>query len=572
MEKRKRRRKAGKPRNVVGSEAPSPSKSEAGKPEPALSRGSGKLSPRASSTESPSRWRLWFAAALALVAVGLVLGTAALIDRAAENTPLERLPEIPAMAEKPQAFQQYLAEVDGAVRKPFGSGERREFGQKVGHLGELYHANSYYQQALRCYQPAMQYDPENPRWPYYLAFVYQMVGENDPVTGLLERCAELAPDYLPVRLKLADTHFKTGHIEEAVANYRLLLELSPDDPYVHLGLARIALDSRQWETAEAHLERAIESDPDFGNAHRMLASIHEHFGRQAEMGDALERASRCGRFRPAPDPWTNDLQFLSFETEQLLANATKAIESHDAETAQKLFNRAMEIDPENPQVYLVLGQTVQSRQEAGKYYQKAIDVDPKSAEAYKRLGDLLLWEENGLEQAEKMYIKTLGLDSDQPLVYSSLGVCLARQGRFQEAIQAMNQGLAIHPESVDLRYNLAFTLERLGKTEEAVEQYYELLGIKPSHAKGAAGLALILATNDNDQIRNGEEALRWAQVACEGEGGNNPGYVYALAAAYLETGRVEFAIETARRSLKLARETGERELARTLERWLSSLQ
>jgi tetratricopeptide (TPR) repeat protein len=490
---------------------------------------------------------------------------AVLIDRAREDLPLDRLPQIPTSSAKHPPFQKYLAEVYEAVR----SAEPREWGQRVGHLGELYHANSYFSQALQCYQLAMEYDPENPRWPYYLASVHQMMGGVQPVAELLERCVELAPDYRPARLKHADMHFKTGHEEEAVASYRLLLELAPDDPYGHLGLARIALDSNQWETAEAHLERAIESDPEFGVALRLMASVHEHFGRSSEMRDALDRASRSGRFRPAPDPWIHDLQFLSFETEQLLANATKAIESHDGETAQTLFNRAMEIDPQNPMVYLVLGQTVQSPEEAEKYYRNAIDVDPDSAEAYLRLGDLLAKKENGLEQAEKMYAKTLDLDPNQPLAYSSLGVCLARQGRYQEAIQAMNRGLAIHPESVDLRYNLAFMLDSMGKTDEAIEQYYELLGIKPTHAQGAAGLSLIFSTNDD--FRNGEEALRWAYVANQGEGGNNPAYVYALAAAYQAAGRSRLAIDTARRSLKLARETGEVELARTLEAWLAAL-
>ena len=74
-------------------------------------------------------------------------------------------------------------------------------------------------------------------------------------------------------------------------------------------------------------------------------------------------------------------------------------------------------------------------------------------------------------------------------------------------------------------------------------------------------LAWILATDKNPDIRNGKAALKWAKVACEGEGAKNPDYLDTLAAAYAEAGRFDMAVKTAEKCLELARTSGDESFA-----------
>jgi hypothetical protein len=80
----------------------------------------------------------------------------------------------------------------------------------------------------------------------------------------------------------------------------------------------------------------------------------------------------------------------------------------------------------------------------------------------------------------------------------------------------------------------------------------------------ANSLAWVLATDENKKHRNGMEALRWAQVACKGDGRKNPEYLDTLAAAYARSGRYKAAVETAREGFELARAASDAELAEEL--------
>jgi tetratricopeptide (TPR) repeat protein len=138
--------------------------------------------------------RFWLPAALAIVALSLALGTSALLKQAKRNAVLYRLPEMPDLGDKTEALRQNVAAADQVVRQALESGGVNErFGRKAGELGKLYQANHFYDQAIRCYQLATEFDPENARWFYLLAFVYQEKGENESVTEPLERTVLLAP-------------------------------------------------------------------------------------------------------------------------------------------------------------------------------------------------------------------------------------------------------------------------------------------------------------------------------------------------------------------------------------------
>ena len=507
----------------------------------------------------------WFVAGLVMLAMCLALGTSIFIRHAHRSSALARLPEVPDLTRNTKALKEKVIGADRVVRETLQtSGPDAQFGRKTGDLGKLYQGNYYYDQALLCYKLAMELDSKNPNWPYLLASVLQERGENESARGLLERTIDLAPDYSPAWLKLADSYFKTGNTEKARAYYESRLTLLPGDPYALLGLARIALERSEWETAQAYLQRAIEKDPSFGDAYRLLATVHEHFGRLEELNLALDRAAHCPPFRQAPDPWTDALADLCYETEQLLVLGSKALTRVDMDAAlNKFYRRAMELDPKNPKVHLATGKAmlmIGQTKDARGFFQKTIELDPKSDEAYFLWG-VVLQIEKKLEEAEQMFLKALDLQPENANVLNNLGVALLEQKRFQEAIKYLNKALDIDPEHISARYNLGMSFWGMGRTRDAIEQYRHVLRLKPEWATAASSLAWILATDKNEDNRNGEEAVRWARVACAGEGRNNPEYLDTLAAGYAEAGDFVKAVTTAEQSLTLAQAKGDRSLS-----------
>ena len=509
--------------------------------------------------------------AFVIVAALIVVGTMLFMDRARRNTLLERIPAPGSLSYSNQTLEEKMRRAHDAVTGPLEqNGADRRFGRKAGKLGNLYQANHFYDQAVPCYRMALDFDPENPRWPYYLAFIKQEKGENASVQDLLQNTITRAPRYAPAMLKLADSHFKTGKTHEAQTYYKRRLDLVPGDPYALLGLARIAIDASEWQSGQGYLKQAVEKNPSFGPAHRLLATVHEHFGRLEDMKQSLERAAQCTRFRPAPDPWIDSLNDLCFDEDQLLVLGSKAITELDIENASCFFGRARDLNPQSPQAHLALGRLcfmTSQLKKSRQFFQKAIDLDPKSDEAYFQLG-VISRREGDLQGARKMFLKALVFHPDNANVYNNLGVTLLELGDYKGAQKALEKALEIYPEHINARYNLGLALWSLGKTGRAIQEYRNVMNVKPNWAMAANSLAWVLATDENKKYRNGMEALRWAQVACKGDGRKNPEYLDTLAAAYAESGRYKSAVETAREGLDLARAASGTELAEELEQRL----
>ena len=200
--------------------------------------------------------------ALVILAVLVVWGTSHLISSADQvERQFVSVPDLPAPSEMPSALVPVLTAADQALRRSVAeSADPGTIAQAAGRLGQLYQANNYGENAALCYELAMTQDAENPRWSYLLAVLRQERGENTSVTELLERTVDLAPEYAPAWLKLADNQFKQGLFDQARASYERRLVLSVGDPYASLGLARSALARSEWELAERYLERVTEAD------------------------------------------------------------------------------------------------------------------------------------------------------------------------------------------------------------------------------------------------------------------------------------------------------------------------
>ena len=78
-------------------------------------------------------------------------------------------------------------------------------------------------------------------------------------------------------------------------------------------------------------------------------------------------------------------------------------------------------------------------------------------------------------------------------------------------------------------------------------------------------VVLPAGTNKYPQLRNSEEAIRFATKACELTQHRDPAALTALADACAEVGRWKEALQAAETALRLAQSVGNRRLAQDLE-------
>ena len=228
------------------------------------------------------------------------------------------------------------------------------------------------------------------------------------------------------------------------------------------------------------------------------------------------------------------------------------------EEAMEHYHKAIQIDPNSYETLGNLGNalaTLGRFDEAIKNYRKFIQINPNDAAALNNLG-LALVAQGRFDEAIENYYKAIQINPDYPDAQYNLGIALAAKGRSDEAIENYRNAIQINSDRPDTFYHLGMTLGQLGRTREAVAQYREALKLDSNLIGALNNLAWVLAASHDDGLRNGAEAVRLAEHACELTHYGEPLFIGTLAAAYAEAGRFPEAVTTAEKAEQLATTAG----------------
>jgi Flp pilus assembly protein TadD len=144
-------------------------------------------------------------------------------------------------------------------------------------------------------------------------------------------------------------------------------------------------------------------------------------------------------------------------------------------------------------------------------------------------------------------------------------MALGMQRKFAQAIEQFSEVSRIDPTNGQAHFLRGGMLEALGQVREAVAAYRESLRLDPDQVQVANGLAWLLATHPDEEVRDGAEAVELAQWACGARNREDPMLLDTLAAGYAEAGRYEEATATARKAVESARGAGNEGLAKEIE-------
>jgi Tfp pilus assembly protein PilF len=216
-------------------------------------------------------------------------------------------------------------------------------------------------------------------------------------------------------------------------------------------------------------------------------------------------------------------------------------------------------------VVVVLG--VLTWRQAGVYrnletlWRDTLAKNPECWMAQGNLGALLLHKEGCVGEAVEHFRKAIQINPNLADACFCLGTALGLQKRFDEAFESYNRSIQIDPNNAEAYYWSGIALDQLGRTKEAVTQYREALKLNPELAGAMNNLAWALAASSDDELRNGAEAVRLGEHACELTHYSDPLFLGTLAAAYAECGRFSDAITTAEKAESLAGTAGLKDLA-----------
>jgi tetratricopeptide (TPR) repeat protein len=104
--------------------------------------------------------------------------------------------------------------------------------------------------------------------------------------------------------------------------------------------------------------------------------------------------------------------------------------------------------------------------------------------------------------------------------------------------------------------------------QESISHLYLAIELSPKAVPTLAKLARILATDPDPRYRNGNDAVRFAERACQLTDYRQPELVGTLALAYAEAGRFPDAIAAAQQAQMLSGRLGQERLVEVNQEWL----
>lgn len=272
---------------------------------------------------------------------------------------------------------------------------------------------------------------------------------------------------------------------------------------------------------------------------------------------------QAGIYRNTETLW---LDTLAKNPDCLLAHHNLGVYLYDTgriPEAIEHYQKAAQINPNLYETQYDMGVALAAQgryDDAIAYYQKALQLKPNYFYAQYSLG-LALTARGRFDEAIENFHKALQFKPDSCEALTRLADALAALGRFDEAIENYGRAIRINPAQPETFVHAGMALDRTGRTREAMAQYRAALRLDPNQADALNNLAWALATNPDDQLRNGAEAVRLAERACESTRHGQPLFVGTLAAAYAEAGRYPEAVTTVEKAEQLATDAGLTSLA-----------
>ena len=242
------------------------------------------------------------------------------------------------------------------------------------------------------------------------------------------------------------------------------------------------------------------------------------------------------------------------------------------EEAIKEAERAIELNPDDSAAHLDLAISAKrsDTQHAIAEARRAIDVGPENSSAYQLLMNFL-FESDRYNECIELGREWLFVSPYDEAVHSALGVAMVQNGDLVSAARHVGYVMMLRPKYEQAHADPRQILLSLAREPDGLQRLREIAANAPDSPRMLDELAWLLATYPDSKSRDGTEAVRLAERACDLTERRVPALLDTLAAAYAETGDFPRAISVAEEALNRARGSGDNDAVKLTESLLASL-
>jgi tetratricopeptide (TPR) repeat protein len=224
-----------------------------------------------------------------------------------------------------------------------------------------------YKGALLILEKAMRHNPQNEGAIYELAFCYDQLGDYEKAVKCYSDFIDENPYSFTAWYNLGNAFSKSEDFEKAVWAYDYCVLLNEDFGPVYFNLGNAYLSMDKYQLSIDNFNRSMELDGEDPVALCYIGEAHEQLGE-------LQLAKEFYKQSLLLAPLLSDAWLGLGIVEDMEGNTRQGI---------ALFNKALELDPENASVFSVLAAAYEKLDDfdlAKEYYLMALSIDPLDEE------------------------------------------------------------------------------------------------------------------------------------------------------------------------------------------------
>jgi|TARA_B100000686_G_scaffold149085_1_gene156375 tetratricopeptide (TPR) repeat protein len=431
-----------------------------------------------------------------------------------------------------------------------------------GELGMILMATNLDATATDAFLHAHAQDPQELRWPYYLAQLLRENGDTDGAIEFYRRSLRLDPAYLAAQVWLGEVYLDASRSEEAEASFRQALDVNPSSAAALSGLGRAALAVGDAERAVEYLEQALDAGPTAWNLHYSLAAAYRTLGDLEKVEFHLQQR---GGDPPRPyDPLMEAYDGLLQSARAYENRGTQAMGEGRYEEAAAIFSEGLAETPDDAGLHHWLGATLMvmgDSRGAGEQFAEALRLDPEYADSHLGLGALLL-DGGRFSEALEQFETAVEIRPNYFQARLGLADALRATGDFEGAVEQLDRVIELDPSFVDGWMARAMTQIQLGQFREARDGLRQGVIIHAGHPSLSDLLVRILAAAPDAEVRDGMEAVSIMQERFKGPVSLEMYETMAMALA--EVGRYDEAANWQRQAMSVAEQNDRSDVARMM--------
>lgn len=415
--------------------------------------------------------------------------------------------------------------------------------QALSSLAMLYSDLGQYQQAISLLEKVTGKNP-NPQLLGMLARAYEEAHDYANAAAIYRRALETDKENTDLRRGLAQSLLAADKLEEALAEYRAVIEVEPEDAGSYLRISQIYRAQRKYDLAQTNLAKARTLDPEnleipFNEA--LLAEAQGKFQEAIRLMGELVASTARPNDNYTPAEQRNRALFL-----ERLGDLYRQVENYAAaiETFQKML--ALDEDSRRASVWII--ETYRMARQLDRAIQEAEAALKKSPDdrSLQMVVAGLLGDRGDTEAAVQRLRALLKKTAEDREVYLSLAQVYERGKRYREAEEAVHQAekLSQKPQEMEpCLFLLGAIYERQKRYDQAEEQFKRVLAINPKNAGTLNYLGYMLA----DRGARLPESVELIKRALEIDP-HNGAYLDSLGWAYFKMNQLDLAEEYLRKA------------------------